>query len=1595
MKKSKKRIASLAIVAMMASSLLADASTVFALEKGDFSARDRLLKSVSSGSDSLKLKSKIGEVDSENSPSEKDPEELVRVIVELKEKPATLLVEDGVQPNEALVDKVIDAQEPIVDKVEEIAGEKVRHNYGNLINGFSIEVKRKDIDEIKNLERVQAVSETDVYYPDMATAKEYTEVLDVWEDYKYKGEGLVVSVIDTGIDYTHEDMKLTDSSTAKLKAEDVGHLGYGKYYSEKVPFGYNFADDDDAVIDESGSMHGMHVAGIVAANSSDSEGISGVAPEAQVLAMKVFTNNPEVSGAYTDDIIAAIEASVALGADVINMSLGSTAGFRDANEPDQTAIKNATDDGVLCVVSAGNATTSLDPYIIDGISDTSTVGSPGIATDSLQVASAENTNIKLAALTATIGGVEHLIGYTETDSGNPLDFFGLDEELEVVPAGVGSIDDFKAVDVKGKVALVQRGILNFVDKQLNAQNAGAIATIVYNNTADDSYINMATDSAVYIPSIFITTNNGNLLKDNAATTKIVFSGKAITTANGVAGEMSDFTSWGPTPDLQFAPQITGPGGNIYSTLNSNRYGSMSGTSMSAPHVAGATALIIQGLKEKGITLEGRELVEYVKKTVINTAEPLIEDTTELDETIPYSPRRQGPGMIQTKAAIDNTVLALGDDGLATVALKEIGDTTTFNLTLSNVSSEAKNFSIGSDYGVLTAFEPSMIGRDLLSGYEPFDVILDTASLSFSQTKVTVPANGEITVAITLKVKAGSVTNNFVEGFVNIKSTDGKNPDLVVPYMGYYGDWDAETIVDEMIWNYDDVLISPSFPATKVLGDYDYLGVEGTDSYGDPIINPNKIVISPNDDMLGDEIIPYLYLIRNAKEMKVDLLDKDGNLVKANVGSASNLRRNIFSNEGGDSPNPYLNLGWDGKLYDSKLGQYVVATEGNYILRYNAKVDGGDSYQTFEIPVEVDVTPVKTTLLSGTTSETTNYELNLGFNGELAEGNVKAALVYLNDGEKEVPVTLTGDNLTASLNLEYNKINQVTVLTMDSAYNIAVETYEIGVGKYKAEVSFLDLTEGSEFTTDVVEVRGTYVGDIASATVNGVPVDFVEDGVFMTTLNLNQGKNTLKFEFFDSHGDLVVTKLYRVYCFSEDPKVELQGIHLTENYEVHTVDGIVTLSGRFYDPDEIYTVKINGEVVPTTPVVVGNVEALVGTYGVNSDAVSTAGVVASTYREFTHTVTAVDGDIINVSVSDVYGNITPYDIKVVVDPDAPVIELDGLVDGKVYNTSVTPKLLNLDKYISFEATLNGTPYNFEEVSEDGNYELVVKVIGLNSLETTKTYKFTVDTVAPVVVVDGLVDNGVYNTVVTPVISYNEDVTTSLLLNGEAYNGEGISADGEYSLVAVAMDKAGNITTTVLSFIIDTVSPTGTTNLVDGMKYSSSVVPVVEVEEGSVYTMTLNDEVYEGGEIKAEGDYTLVIEITDVAKNVTKITKVFSVEYSKSPVIDNPTPTPTPTPKPKPNPEDGLPTEDDNGEVPSNDDDKNNNEEKPNTSLNNGSNNNSNTGKPGKGGLPTTGGTNTSLVFAVASLLSLIGFVFVLYKKKEEPNLEEPNLEESNK
>jgi len=574
----------------------------------------------------------------ENLPGEskENPDENIRIIVETDKDALKDIAPKEMSLKEAAKDRnlinKIDKAIPLKEQVKNINPKiKIKKNYSILLNGFSAEVQRKDVEKIKELQGVKHVTIVKKYYPDMANAKTLTESEKVWAELGYKGEGMVVSIIDTGIDWTHKDMKVSNKDKIRLKSSDIENIqgAKGKWYSEKVPYGYNFADDNTEVIDKTDSMHGMHVAGIVGANCQSEDeikqnvGIKGVAPEAQLLAMKVFSNDPNGGGAFSDDIVAAIEDSVTHGADVINMSLGSTASFQDPNDAEQKAIKEAVDRGTSVIVSAGNSQYALAPYRIPGVNDTGLVGSPGLAEDSLQVASFENTKAVFTAMNAKIGEENSLMPYTTSE----VDPVGtLEGEFEVVDCAKGTPEDFKGKSLSGKIALIQRGGLSFVEKKKNAQFAKAKGVIVYNNDDDESFINMATDPAVKIPSIFLRYSDGAKLK--AVGTKVSFNDQKMAVGNINAADMSDFTSWGPTPNLDFKPEITAPGGQIWSTVNNNKYENMSGTSMSSPHMAGSMALIRQHVNK--LESEGkikfnntREKVEFTKKLAVNTAKVMM------------------------------------------------------------------------------------------------------------------------------------------------------------------------------------------------------------------------------------------------------------------------------------------------------------------------------------------------------------------------------------------------------------------------------------------------------------------------------------------------------------------------------------------------------------------------------------------------------------------------------------------------------------------------------------------------------------------------------------------------------------------------------------------------------------------------------------------------------------------------------------------------------------------------------------------------------------------------------------------------------------
>ncbi|WP_300259799.1 S8 family serine peptidase [Clostridium sp.] len=1398
-----------------------------------------------------------------------NPNEVVRVIVEL-EKPAAIeeaKAEGEKKPSEAKIQEVKEEQKDAKDEAEEITGEKINKSFGTLINGFSIDTKVKDIDELKKIDGVKSVKVVKTYYPAMNSAKDLTQAVEVWKELGLKGEGMVVSIIDSGIDPTHRDMRITDSSKVKLKKENLKD-GPGKYFTEKVPYGYNFADENENIIDTNPKvdMHGMHVAGIVAANGSDeevakNEAIKGVAPEAQLLAMKVFSNNPNRQGAAEDDIVAAIEESVNQGADIINMSLGSSAGFQKEDDPEQIAVKKAVDAGVVVVVAAGNSQYSTAPYKVPDIKDTGLVGAPGTANDALTVANYHNSKMLLPTIKFEGNGETVNIPFMLSGEENNLN---LDKEFDLVDCGLGRIKDLKGKDLKGKVALIKRGELSFGDKILNAQAYGAKGVIIYNVNGDESFINMATDSKVKIPSVFVKNSDGEKFKKAInSSLKIKFTNNKILVASSNAGDFVESSSWGPTPSLDFKPQISAPGGNIYSTINDNKYGIKTGTSMAAPHVAGGEALIVEGIKKENPNLKGRDLVELAKNTAISTSK------IEMDKNnpnIPYSPRRQGAGLIQIEEALKNKVVVLDENNNSTVALKQIGNEKEFTLTLKNYGDKQAEYDVENLGGVLTETSDTL---NTMS----HDVKIEGAKVFFDKNKVIVPANGTETLKVKLTIPKSVSEDRFVEGFIKFIGKDV--PSLSVPFMGYYGDWGKDQIIEAMNWdNENKKFIVPSEVLTNLNGSIGYrLGLGDKDKDRKFKVDPNKIAISPNGDGNGDIIAPYLYYLRNSRVTELELLDKDKKSLGV-IGHEDYIRKEEYSNPSGSgkSPNLFKNLVWDGKLYNSSTGEKEVVPEGQYYLNIKSKVDYDNAkYQDLIVPVQVDLTEPNIEIISGEKVSSNKDDSEVDYKLEwTAKDNIAIvpdiATIYVNG--KIVRANISEDKgvYSCDIKLKNNDLNQVKVAMNDTAFNLGEVSKNIKVESSNSLIKFDGNFGTSTLSVDnslEYLVKGVVLGPVKEFKLNNEEVKVNEDGTFVHKVALKEGMNKVNIYAKDENGKVLYNYASNILCDTKapiinlsSPRVESDGIVITNEDKIN-IKGTVednTFGYKFYKNDTIQ-LDVEDRDKP------GN---------------------NSTRREFSYEVPVKDEDVIVLKAVDVLGHQTFRKLTIKVDKDAPEVTIGGISDKGIYNKDVTPKVVsNEDAQISY--LLNGKDYDGKTpISEDGDYELIVKATDKAGNKTEVKTNFTIDKIPANISFNNIEEEKVYNKEIIPEIASNEEATLKYTLNGKEYDGKSsIKEDGDYVLNVQAIDKAGNLSNKEVKFYLDrTPANIFVSGIEDGKVYNESVTPIIETDDKEAnLKYTLNGKEYDGkSRIEEEGKYILNVKALDKAGNPSEKVVNFAIDRS---------------------------------------------------------------------------------------------------------------------
>ncbi|MBQ7369204.1 MAG: leucine-rich repeat protein [Clostridia bacterium] len=627
---------------------------------------------------------------------------------------------------------------------------KLERNYDTVANAVAIEVNTKYVSKIKKMAGVKSAVITSAYSrPDAVAGRSAAEVVNqtsvydtgIYDATKYTtgatdyGKGTVVAVLDTGLDYTHnafltlpDEPAWSEKYVADVMKDNVlaaetksGGLSVSDVYvSAKVPFAYDYADDDSDVY-PSYSNHGTHVAGIIGGYDengyTDKDGVNvwedtngngvwdldekavtfrGVVPNAQLVICKVFTDDlddEELGGATPEDIIAALEDCVTLGVDVINMSLGTSCGFTTTNDGDDegellNAVYESIESAGISLVCAASNDYSAGYGGAFGTNlttnpDSGTVGSPSTFAASLSVASISGQESPYMFRDTNGNGSldenETAAFYEESrdENGKEYDFaeqmLGKQKDADVfeyvVIPGTGSAADYTTqtrrllgeTDASGKkrLALIERGDNTFQDKVEVAMEMGAAAVIIYNNVAGIIRMNLG-EIENPCPAVSIGMDAGYALADTNGDNKRDYNGvgKIVVSKDTAAGPfMSEFSSWGPTHDLKLKPEITAHGGEITSTVPGG-YGEQSGTSMASPNMAGVMALV-RSYIQKDARLSALTGGDPVKVNRLANQLIMSTATTVRDQDgKAYSPRKQGAGLGSLENVIDKTAAYL-------------------------------------------------------------------------------------------------------------------------------------------------------------------------------------------------------------------------------------------------------------------------------------------------------------------------------------------------------------------------------------------------------------------------------------------------------------------------------------------------------------------------------------------------------------------------------------------------------------------------------------------------------------------------------------------------------------------------------------------------------------------------------------------------------------------------------------------------------------------------------------------------------------------------------------------------------------------------
>ncbi|MCS7058767.1 MAG: S8 family serine peptidase [Meiothermus sp.] len=640
----------------------------------------------------------------------------------------------------------IQAQHTAFRQAAEAAGVRILFAYSELFNGFSVEVPANNRKMLYTLPGVEGVYPVGTFKlpprepanPNLASALTQTGADIAQNDLGLTGRGIKVGIIDSGIDLEHPA------------------------FAGRIVDGYDFVGDDYDASNPARSTpvpdpnpddcngHGTHVAGIVGGKDSQ---ITGVAPGVRFGAYKVFG----CEGSTSDDVVlAALERAERAGMDVVNMSLGSPFGWTVLGKAVTKMVKR----GTVVVASAGN----------NGNLGLFATGDPAATEGVISVASFDNISVN--AQKAIVNATGNPLGYLVLGGAEAPPTSGT--SAEVVWIGRACNADALLANPTGKVALIERGACTFNEKYQRAVAAGAVGVIIHNNVAG-LFAGGGVAGVGGVFGISISREDGLALRALTAPTTLTWTPDTTLVANPTGNLISSFSSWGLSQDLELKPDLGAPGGLIRSAvpLEQGGYAILSGTSMSAPHVAGAVALLLEGNPAFWRHQRPSEVRKYLQNTAMPKPFALAPASG-----FPETSYRGGAGMIDIVAAVQNRVTVTP----SVISFAAKAGPHTERLVLKNRSN------VPLIYRPVHLPGPSAQG----SIYAP-SFTTAVAAVSFSHTQITVPARGEATLTVTITPPPGLPNRGLYGGYVLLEPV-GAGIKMNVPYVGMQGGYQAIQIL---------------------------------------------------------------------------------------------------------------------------------------------------------------------------------------------------------------------------------------------------------------------------------------------------------------------------------------------------------------------------------------------------------------------------------------------------------------------------------------------------------------------------------------------------------------------------------------------------------------------------------------------------------------------------------------------------------------------------------------------------------------------------------------------------------------------------------